>query len=546
MIPDAVSPACDSPAEERLFALLRNSTPDELVAFHHVPWLVPTDRGRPREGEADFVVADPARGVLVIEVKGGSIRYDAASGRWFSTGRSGEAEIKDPFAQARDSSHLLLDALRRAKGSRRVLVGHAVAFPDCRVDDRRLRLDAPREIVIDGNDLHALGGRLDAVLGYWQGKVAEPAPGRAGISLLESILANSFTLPAPLSIELRADERKLLRLTEEQYRILDSLARQTRVAIAGCAGSGKTVLAAEKARRLAAQGFRVLVLCYNRLLAEHLRRGLADVPEIDVRTYDGLCREIRDEAGSELPPGPDAGGDDSYWHALRAAFEECADQAAGRYGALVVDEGQDFHPDWWLPLQVLLEDPDGSPLYVFYDDNQRIFPAPEGLPIAREPFQLTVNCRNARPIAELVAQYYEGQPPAAADVAGLPVQLHEYETPKQLLALLEEHVSGWLREAEVAPHDIALLTAKARERSALWQIDRLGGAVLTDDPWDRGGILRCSIHRFKGLERLVVACCELEQARDAVLYVGFSRAKVFLAVYATPEVAGSLPIARPA
>jgi len=113
------------------------------------------------------------------------------------------------------------------------------------------------------------------------------------------------------------------------------------------------------------------------------------------------------------------------------------------------------------------------------------------------------------------------------------------------LALLEEHVSAWLREAEAAPYDIALLTAKARERSAVWQVDRLGGAVLTDDPWDTGGILRCSIHRFKGLERLVVACCELEQARDAVPYVGFSRAKVFLSVYATPQVARSLPIARP-
>ena len=43
------------------------------------------------------------------------------------------------------------------------------------------------------------------------------------------------------------------------------------------------------------------------------------------------------------------------------------------YGALVVDEAQDFHEDWWLPLQLLLDDPDRSPLYVFFDDNQRIF-----------------------------------------------------------------------------------------------------------------------------------------------------------------------------
>jgi hypothetical protein len=57
---------------------------------------------------------------------------------------------------------------------------------------------------------------------------------------------------------------------------------------------------------------------------------------------------------------------------------------------LIVDEGQDFRPEWWLPLELLLADPDKSPLYVFYDDNQRIFPVPEGLPIDHEPYHLTL------------------------------------------------------------------------------------------------------------------------------------------------------------
>ena len=104
MIPEEPSPGCESAAEERLFAALRDETADDLVAFHQVPWLVPRDGGRPREGEADFVVADPKRGALVIEVKGGSVRYDAARGRWLSIGKGGEAEIKDPFAQARRRS----------------------------------------------------------------------------------------------------------------------------------------------------------------------------------------------------------------------------------------------------------------------------------------------------------------------------------------------------------------------------------------------------------------------------------------------------------
>ena len=61
-------------------------------------------------------------------------------------------------------------------------------------------------------------------------------------------------------------------------------------------------------------------------------------------------------------------------------------ETARRYDALIVDEAQDFHPDWWVPLQLLLEDPDEGSLYVFYDDNQRIFAVPKEARISAEPF----------------------------------------------------------------------------------------------------------------------------------------------------------------
>jgi len=56
MIPESPHDDTASGAELRLFECLRDQTSDELVAFHSVAWLVPSD-GRPREGEADFVLA---------------------------------------------------------------------------------------------------------------------------------------------------------------------------------------------------------------------------------------------------------------------------------------------------------------------------------------------------------------------------------------------------------------------------------------------------------------------------------------------------------
>jgi hypothetical protein len=481
---------------------------------------------------------------VTLETKGGSIRFDARAGKWFSGGKKGEFEIKDPLKQARRASFLLRDSLARSAragaGADDVALGHAVAFPDTLVGQRPLGPDLRREIVLDHRDVGSLQNKLDHLFEYWH-RGDEPPLGEKGIERLESLLANSFELRAPLAHELEEEERTLLRLTEEQYFVLDMLARHTRAAIAGCAGSGKTFLAAEKARRLARQGFRVLVYCFNRLLPEHLRRGLADMEEIDVFSFDALCLSVVQESGVEFSEEPSEDDEGKYWHDLRAAFADAVDVAAGRYGALIVDEAQDFDEDWWVPLQLLLEDPDGSPLYVFYDDNQRIFAVPKNLPVPDEPFVLTRNCRNTQAINEIVNAFYKGETIEALGPEGVPIDAHFYTSEEELLEQLDASVQSWIEEANVAPEQIALLTPKSAARSSLWRVDKLGGVRLTDDPWERGKVLRSSIYRFKGLERLVVGMTELDGAKEAALYVGFSRPNVFLSIFCPEDARKRLP-----
>jgi hypothetical protein len=542
MIPEAPGADVESKAEVRLFDHLRDDVSNDFVAFHHVAWLMPGGKRRPSQGEADFVIAHPEHGLLVVEVKGGTISYDGATGRWSSQGREGIFEIKDPFEQARRTAFSLRKLLERSKRVKddRFFVGYGVAFPDTRAQTARLRPDAPREVLLDGGDVKTLETSLGRLFTYW--KDAEKAsPLGDGLSHVESVLANSFDLRAPLGIELVEEERELLRLTEQQYVVLDLLSRQTRVAIAGCAGSGKTFLAAEKARRLAKQGFRVLVLCFNTFLAQHLRRGLADVPEIDAFSFDHLCYEIVREAGIDFPRDPEPGQEKSHYIALREAFAENVDVAAGRYGALVVDEAQDFAEEWWLPLQMLLEHPDSSPLYVFFDDNQRIFPVQQSLPVPGEPIQLMVNCRNTKRINAVVSEFYRGGSIEARGPEGPPIDVHVYATEGELLEQLDSCVRAWITDADVEPDQIAILTPKGQHRSAFWRVDKLGGKQLTDDPWEEGKILRSSVHRFKGLERLVVAVAELDGARDDVFYVGFSRPNVFLSIFVPEGTRHRLP-----
>ena len=523
MVPDTIRPDTDSPAERRLFEALRDRTDDAFVAYHHVAWLMPGERA-PRQGEADFVVAHPKLGVAILEVKGGAIRFDASTAKW----HSGTHELQtDPFDQARRSSFVLVDSLSRVTGLSRgaIRVGYGVVFPDVHLSRVDLRLDAPREIVLSGDDLAEPEPALRRLLEFWRGK--EPGA-RIDLVALERILGKSFELPAPLGIRFDQQEADLMRLTEQQYDVLDTLAHQTRAAIGGCAGSGKTFLAAEKARRLARQGFRVLLLCYNLFLARHLREGLADEKGIDVFAFDELCEAVVREGRGGLPDRRDPG---AYWHALRRAFAEAAVERGGRYDALIVDEAQDMQREWWDPLQLMLKDPDKSPLYVFFDDNQRIFPTRDDLPVPKEPVQLAVNCRNTQRIHRLVSAYYDGGTIRARGPDGVAVEQQTYGTKKELIALLDASIRRWITDAQLDPFDIALLTPHGQDASALWWQDKLGGVALTDDPWQKGAILRSSVYRFKGLERMVVGVVELDGAQDKELYIAFSRASLFLSVF---------------
>ncbi|HEX5468571.1 MAG TPA: NERD domain-containing protein/DEAD/DEAH box helicase, partial [Gaiellaceae bacterium] len=511
-------------------------------AYHGVAWQTPGRGGRPEQGESDFVLAHPRYGVLTLEVKGGNIRFDAATGAWTSTGKAGEQRIKDPVAQARRASHLLERTLARAKrsGGETVSFGHAVAFPDCRVERKTLKTDLPRDLVLDHGDLAQLDERVDGLFRYWFDQHSKQPLEKAGLELVDSVLARSFDLPSPLVFELRDEEQHLFRLTEQQFSVLDMLSRNQRAAIAGCAGSGKTFLAVEKARRLAAQGFRPLIVVFNVLLADHLRRGLRDVPEIDVRAFYGLCRDVADAARIEVPDEPEPDGEGAYYHELAAIFAEHSTALEGRWDALIVDEGQDVSADWWLPLQLLLPMPDESPLYVFFDDNQKLFAVPTGLPMLDHAFQLTVNCRNTKRINELVMRFYKGGTQNASGPDGPPIDRHVCATEKELLEQLDEAVADWVGQAEVAPADVALLSGYAAHRSALWKVDALGGIRLTDDPWEPNAIFRCSVFRFKGLERMVVGLCELDGVREQALYVGLSRPSVFLSLFASQKAMSRL------
>lgn len=115
---------------------------DDTIIYHGYPWLKPdrndyTQEVTLREGETDFIIVSPKFGILILEVKGGQIAYDAESHLWYRRLSNGtQKRIQDPLEQARRNTHSLQDRIRSEAFPLEDRIpcpyGYAVVFPDCR------------------------------------------------------------------------------------------------------------------------------------------------------------------------------------------------------------------------------------------------------------------------------------------------------------------------------------------------------------------------------------------------------------------------------
>lgn len=542
MVPFPMLPT-ESAAERRLYEGFLEQLDDVYVVYHSVDWVL-AGRGAPEQGEADFVVAHPEHGVLVLEAKGGSIAYDPATRRWTQRGRSGAHTLdEDPFNQAKGEMHSLVRILEAQPGWDEWMpsYGYGVAMPDGRYE-RSVHPGAPEEVVIDHDDLARLTDRVPAVMQHWF------RPGRRfgerGMDALALALGYRVEIRVPLSLRFDEEDKKIVELTDDQAWVLAFVSNRPRAAVTGPAGSGKTLLALQLAKRFAAKGHRTLLTCFNKRLGDHLRASAGDTPNLDVSHFHQLCVQTAREAGLEVPTATVEPGSPYFEHGLPELLADAAAKLGPRYDAIVVDEGQDFRAWWWPSLLALHEDPDHGRLYVFADDNQNLYggelPVPDELKIGPIPH----NLRNTKEIGEFVSVFYRGEEkPSVKGPAGRPVEILGYEDDEGLARLAGTVLRNLVEEERVPMEDIVLLTPSGTGKSRLRARGEVGGYRLSEAV-EPDTILATSVHAFKGLERPVVVLAELgdKHADDLsrYLYVGGSRARNHLIVLAAEPVAREL------
>jgi len=535
------TPAFTTSGERKVWTLLRDQLRDEDLLLAN---LRITDRRK--DHEIDIAVVLPGAAIVTIEVKGSTVWHDGEHWRQEFNRRD---KIIDPVRQAREGQYALREYVEGDPrwGSRgRVRWAHAVVLTGSSLPGDFARPDCPRWSIIDRDQLDGIAQHLWTAATTQESRARPPDADDARV--IAEILRGRG-LPQRDVVALAVDrEDAAQQLTEEQATILSATRLLRRVEVRGGAGSGKTWLALEQARRLGADGERVALLCYSRGLAEFLRRYVQGWSYRLRPAYVGEYHELGKRWGAETGPGDD---DSDYWeHRLPSQMLDLAEALppGERFDSVVVDEAQDFADSWWPPLLAALNDPETGGLFVFSDEGQRVFARSGGPPVPLVPILLDHNLRNTRQIAES----FDPLTPMRMRLRGgdgVAVRLVACR-PDEAIDRADDEVDRLL-EAGWRPADVALLTTGQRHPQQVALVEQ-GQSHYWKSFYDAEQVFYGHVLGFKGLERRVVVLAinessERDRARER-LYVGLSRARDELVVCGDPawikEVGGEAVLRR--
>jgi hypothetical protein len=549
ILPPYVDKSCKSAAEKRIFEL-----------FRHAPfaadWIILHSLNLARHvtrlyGEIDFLLLIPGSGIYVMEVKGGDVR--CTDGVWYFTDRYGNTNTnKSPFSQARDAMFSLKTAIEREFGKghhlTKKLMGFFCCFPD--ISFTRHSVEYEQWQILDKDTLNADPAAYFSRLArrtlnkhkdqYWFS--AGSVPSADDLEELCHFLRGDFERVRTAGERLEAFDRQVSSYTEEQFRILDHIPVNDRCLIQGSAGTGKTMVAAESAIRAAANGEKILLTCYNRMIGEWLRALL--LPWQGQITVMNLHQYLFEESkGFHYDKSRENGGDfyTVYLPGLLARMFTMG--ISTQFDRLIIDEGQDLlRPPYLQLFDATVKGGLAAGKWEIYGDfeQQAIFAqttSPEMIGLLRgygnhAGFRLRINCRNTRQIGEETALLsgFEKPPFLLEHLEGIPVDYQWYGSTDEHIVL--ERCLDRLKAEQVPLSQTVILCPRKLGNSAAaavstHQIREIKNAAELRPGQDFFGF--STIQAFKGMEAGYIVITGIESLSgeqvQALLYVAMSRAR---------------------
>lgn len=551
LIPDVLSPEIKSAAEKRLFVEFRDhKTHKKYVVLHS---LGIAEHNNNIFGEIDFVILCN-EGVLCLEVKGGQV--SRKNGVWEFTNRYGTMTQKNegPFQQVQNNMQSLRQYMVRRLGKNDPLVrcqyACAVAMPDCRFGATGVDIDVIPEILFDAKQQWDLDSLVNQAFGYWRQTCLAKHGFEGGvltdaeIDKLANLLRGDFCFVPSMKDTVERAVKELCALTAEQYEVLESLFDNPRALVSGVAGSGKTLIAMEQARRAYWEGKSVLYLCYNHNIAQYVQY-LFERDNVDIEAVTLHAFMMR-ACGIEWSPNL---GQNFYQNELPTVFLE-VDKVL-EYDLVIVDEGQDLLTDIYLECinRILIGGFVDGTWAIYYDPNQNIFNSNAQLYIMTEKlrkethamsWKLHTNCRNTKQIANANVLMTNIPNQGKPTVSGPRVEYESYygkEDERQKINAIVRKI----KDSGAVGSDYVILSRytldNPRNGLGLTGLDKnLGTLKATGPLWKakKNDVRFATISGFKGLESKIVVLIDVDHFTDEdtrlLNYVAISRACAMLYV----------------
>ena len=507
--------------EDKMFEALEN-LPDDYYVFHSFSIVTNHKDGILHESETDFVIFNPQKGIISIEAKAGKITY--REGAWhYANGTKIKKE--GPYRQAA-LNKWKLEKYFSSKGMGDVLgrckMLHAVWFPS--IDKNQLyEIHLPSEgdssITLTKEALDDPTPYIEKIFNIKaEDKVETDLNNEEVRRIVENILCPTFELVPSLAVDLEIKKEAFNRMLKEQANLLNYLEEQPYAVINGAAGTGKTMIAVEKARRHAENGERVLFLCYNKMLRDFLKENYSH-DNISYYTIDKLACDLCKTAKP-------------HYDLLDEKLHELYFAGEFPYKHVIIDEGQDFGKEGieessiidTLESIVLDKEDNYGTFYLFYDKNQLIqgFQVPRYITDSDCKLTLHKNCRNTENIAVSSMRPLKIQPKLfEAAVKGDTPEVSITDNWENQLDYLDRAIKG-LKEKKIS--DIVILTCSTEAKSFV-------------SPYSVDGYYKncmfTTVRKFKGLEADAVIMVDIskkifKQPHNLLFYVGASRARIAL------------------
>ena len=509
--------------EGEMFTAL-SCLPDDYYVIHSFKNVFVKDNVL-HEGETDFIVFNPNYGIICVEAKAGRVKYQ--DGYWmYASDRI--MKHGGPYNQAAQNKWDLLTKIQMSSLKDlqyRCKLLHAVWFPS--ISERELNTirfpsEADRNITMTMEALENPKSYLEAIFQIQlESGIKTNLSNNDSKRLIREILCPTFDIFPSSSFDVELKNITFNRLLKEQKALINYLVEQKSAVINGAAGTGKTMIAVEKATRHAIDGDKVLFLCYNVFLKDHLKKKYNN-NNIDYMTLDGFACNICKTQKAD------------YDRACNKVIDMYLTKTFP-YKHVIVDEGQDFGKEEIEATNLLQvihdtvvdnDDIEGT-FYIFYDKLQLIQSSSIPNYIVDADCKLTLykNCRNTenialtslKPITARMPKLYEGS------VKGIPATIcfcdDVNSVVKRISYTIEEFRNNGLT-------DIVILTCSTEEKSVL-------GPHVTEGKYKKKLFTTC--RKFKGLEADAIILIDVDEEtfeEENVLryYVGASRAKIRLEI----------------